>query len=721
MAVRFIKPFTQSLIIVLALAGVTSAAAQGNPTEQPSEAGSRAIAAGVWASADGRKVTYEASYFEPYQSVTAADMLRWVPGGAELIPSGPSGSSTEKRGFGSGGDQVLINGKRISGKSNDIGSALARIQATVVTRVEVIRGTTPGLDVRSEGTLVNIVLDGEVSGGAGSWQLHSGFYGEDPEYDGLFSYSNSSGRLNYLVSAQLGPYNRGNKIERYEEYRAAGGSTVTERRETRTYDINEELILNGSTNWSFDGGSLLNINARVADRERDIQEITESFVIGGDGTVTQPDLTRETGLDWELGGDLEQPLGIGILKTRLIYTRKDELESERVSLTSTDPGNVPEQSLIDTDSLATETIVRSSYSWTLANGQNLELGAEGAQNTLNKDVSLFAVEADGALTPVQLFNADSDVNEDRFEFFSTHFWQLRDSIALESALNVEYSKIAQEGLDVENSRTFTYVKPRFDLRWDVDGTNQFRASAERTVSQLDFADFVANFDGDNDQVVAGNPDLEPEKAWEYKFAYERRLADDNGVFEAQLFYNAIEDHIDNIRVTDTSSAAGNIGDAELYGLTLKGSLRLAGIGLEGAVVDVNLTVQDSETTDPFTGQPRKMSDKRRSEYGLNFRHDIAQWKLSYNVEASWNGKRYQNDINYRESTTSVNPNTNFNIQYRLTDRMVLWFDTRLVFDGHSRRYRDRYTGNVADGNLLRHEVRDQYYRREFILGMRGQF
>ena len=101
------------------------------------------IAAGVWASADGSTVTYEALFFEPYQAVTAADMLRWVPGGAALLPQQRRGGNQPvKRGFGSGGDQILINGKRISGKSNDIASAIQRIQADVVSRIEVIRGTS---------------------------------------------------------------------------------------------------------------------------------------------------------------------------------------------------------------------------------------------------------------------------------------------------------------------------------------------------------------------------------------------------------------------------------------------------------------------------------------------------------------------------------------------------------------------------------------------------
>lgn len=679
--------------------------------------------AAVWTSADGSTVTYEAAYFAKYQAVTAADLLRWVPGGAELIPdSGRRNDDQQKRGFGSSGDQVLINGKRLSGKSNDIGSALQRIQANVVERIEVIRGTTAGLDVRSEGILINIVLSEQISGGAGSWQVHSGFYGTDsPEFDALMSYSNSAGRLKYLVSANYGPYNRGNQIDRFETYRAPGTNAVTERRASSTPMIDAETAFNTSLGWDLDSGDILNVNARIADRTREENETTQVFVTDDPNTVILRDRSAEDGLEWELGGDYEKSIGSGTLATRAIYTRKDEDIAERVSLTSSDPGNVPTESAVQTGELRTEAIIRSSYSWALRNGQTLELGGEGAQNTLEKTVALFAVEPDGTLTPITLFNSNSDVNEDRFEFFSTHFWQVRDDLALESAVNFEYSKISQDGGDIDNARSFTYIKPRFDLTWDLDEVNQLRGTLDRTVSQLDFGDFVASFDNDNDQVDAGNPDLEPEKAWEYKLNYLHRLGSDKGVFEAQLFFIDIEDHIDNIRVTDTVSAAGNIGDAQRVGITLKSSLRLATIGIEGAVLDASYTLQDTDTTDPFSGSSRPMSGQNDQNYAINYRHDIPAWRFNYNIEIDWNGKNRANDINYRDLSESVNPRTHVGMQYRLTDRMVLWFDTRIVFDGHSRRMRDRYTGNVADGNLQRIEVRDQYFRREHIIGLRGQF
>lgn len=731
MHARFQQFIAKLTVAIICAAPLLSVAAPGDPGDPPtttpsdSESSERALAVGVWTSPDGATVTYEAEFFDTYTVVNAADMLRWVPGGAALLPDNNRrrrGNQPDKRGFGSGGDQVLINGKRISGKSNDISSAMQRIQASVVSKIEVIRGTSAGLDVRSEGTLINVVLSEEISGGSGSWQLHSGFYGESAEYDGLVSYSNTAGKLNYLVSAELGPYNRGGQEDRFEEFFAPGTDTLFEQREISKPELEQQLVLNSSGSWSFDNGDVLNLNARVADKEEEETETTIVTLIGDPVTENLLNRSIEDRFGWEVGGDLENRIGSdGALKTRVIYTNKTGDESEFVSLSSTIPGNVPSESLVLTDDEATEAIIRSSYSWPLTGTQNLELGLEGAQNTLKKNVLLFAVLPDGSLDPVDVFNSDSDVEENRYEFFSTHFWQLREDIALESGLNFEYSKIEQSGIDVNNARSFTYIKPRFDLRWDINDSTQFRSSLERTVSQLNFGDFVASFDSEDDQVDAGNPDLEPEKAWEWKFTYEKRLAEDAGVLEAQIYYNDIEDHIDKVAATNIISAPGNIGDAEHYGVQLKGSWRLAPIGLEGAVIDLTYNFQESETTDPFTGESRHMRFKPHDRYSVRFRHDLAEWKINYRIDIDWWGEREQHDIRYRDRSDSLSPNLNASLQYRLTDNLLLWFDSRFVVDSHQRRVRERYDGNIADDVLLRTEVRQQYRRSEYIVGLRGQF
>ena len=78
------------------------------------------LAAAIFISADVRAQTgtdapqvFDRSYFERYDVVTAEDMVRRVPGTAALLDA--LAVAQEERGFGSGGDQVLLNGKRFAG------------------------------------------------------------------------------------------------------------------------------------------------------------------------------------------------------------------------------------------------------------------------------------------------------------------------------------------------------------------------------------------------------------------------------------------------------------------------------------------------------------------------------------------------------------------------------------------------------------------------------
>src|SRR5688572_7534406 len=156
--------------------------------------------AGVTVTDAGNRVIYAPEYFTPYNVVTARDQLERIPGLQDVFDS-----DEDERGFGNNGSQILINGKRLSGKSNDIGSAMDRIQSRQVVRIEVIRGTVSGLDVRSQGRVVNIVLDGALVTGVGSWQLYGEDYSDSSWGGGTeVSYNGDIASLNYLFSAYGG-------------------------------------------------------------------------------------------------------------------------------------------------------------------------------------------------------------------------------------------------------------------------------------------------------------------------------------------------------------------------------------------------------------------------------------------------------------------------------------------------------------------------------------
>jgi len=169
------------------------------------------------------------------------------------------------------------------------------------------------------------------------------------------------------------------------------------------------------------------------------------------------------------------------------------------------------------------------------------------------------------------------------------------------------------------------------------------------------------------------------------------------------------------------SAPGNIGDAEVFGAFLRGSWRLAPIGMDGAVLDTEYRYQHSETTDPFTGEKRRMIRKPVHRYSIKFRHDLPDWKLNYAIDLVWFSERVETDISFYDRTESHTPRLNATAQYRLTDSLFVWLDARYLIDEKVRRVRERYDGNIADDVLLRTEVRNQYRRNAVIIGLRGQF
>ena len=92
---------------------------------------------------------FEPVYFERFSPQTAADMVRNIPGFS--LEDG-----REQRGFGQGGANVLINGRRVSGKSNGTIDALGRVAAASVIRIEIVDGaglSIPGLS----GQVANVV------------------------------------------------------------------------------------------------------------------------------------------------------------------------------------------------------------------------------------------------------------------------------------------------------------------------------------------------------------------------------------------------------------------------------------------------------------------------------------------------------------------------------------------------------------------------------------
>ena len=684
---------------------------------------------------DDSTITYPGAYFDQYNPFSVSDMLDRIPGitVARRGGNGGPGSSggSQRRGLGLGGDQVLINGRRITGKENEGNSQLSRIPANQVQYIEIIRGTSGDLDVRGGNQVINIVLLDTVSRSAMAYELNTD-HSHDGELKpgGKISFPGRNGAFDYLLRAESEP--RWEYRVGFEESSFADGTANDLIRRLSTRD-SQPLTLSTNLGYQFGDNDVAHFNAQFDNRDAPSKE--DRTII--DQTTTTPsatfefDKTDNSNDFWEIGGDYEHTFKNGARwKTLLIINEKEEDSTrERFEI---DGDERTKNLFLHNFNRYQERIARTSYAFGLTASQDLEMSIERAQTTLDSALNLGLLLAGGTvadgfggLSPVTRSNAT--VEEIRYETFAVHNWQINKRMSLESTLIIETSEISQSG-DVSKKRDFDFVRPKLDYRFDITPSLQFRASIEKDVSQLSFNDFTANVSsGDDDQdAVAGNPDLRQEQSWRYDLNLEYRFNNDNGVVSANVFYHDLEDVIDKVDVstaTTIQSANGNIGDGERYGLNLNGSMRLSFIDLPDILITAGVEVEDSSVTDPFLGIDRRLRRQARGNTNLSFRHDLTAQKLNY-------GFTYRREIPGNRKVFDIDKIESFEqdafvimfLEMQGWAGLTYRFEATNIHESERCRERSRYiNGTIATGMLSEIEDSCSHTGEKYAIKIRGTF
>ncbi len=682
---------------------------------------------------------YDAAYFAQFNLTNAEDMLRRIPGVSSILDAASGGAQGQGRGLGQSGEQILIGGKRMAAKSQGVAATLRRISAGNVERVELIRGTSG--EVASEGLLINIVLKPGVNlGGVGNFEIN---YRSDDmgweDWDGLISYANTWGRLSYVIGYEknlwtpLGTNPGGGTFDfskrlRDEVYYYPSGSISQQRRQKWNREHHKN-IFSANLTYDFESGDQARLNFLYQPhptKEIDITGVTRFSTAGVQTSRATEYHQRNTKRDvFEVGGELDKKVGPGSLSVIGIHNRLSTPVTDFRTTTEA-TGAFVENSRSDLDQVTTEDVVRASYAWPLRPNQNLTLGAEGARNTQDQDLSAFLdTNGDGRLDRIAIPTAHSIVREDRGEAFAIHNWKLSDALTLESSLSFELSRIKTNYPNIP-IKTYKFPKPRFDLRYTMTPSDRLRFKIERTISQLAFANFVPAYNAIDQRIDFGNPQIAPEKTWIFEGAYERRLKGDNGTLEARAYYNAVEDHIDRgpFGVTPGGqilSAPINIDKAKLYGLELKAGVRLSFIGLRNVQVNGRYLFQGSELIDPFTGRERKMKDPYEGGRTLGFRHDVTRLRASYGATLlDTKGPQLLSDIRNLEYF-SRGPRIELFVEKALVGNLTLRFEAYNLTRSHEYKRRYLYAVSQADGRLNRSEYYEEFRDRRFAIRLRGKF
>ena len=687
-------------------------------------------------------VVYAANYFAQWQPITALDMLDRIPGqGAAGGPSnnGPSSApgnpTAGGRGLGSGdGNQILTNGKRIAGKNNSASGQLDRIPATQVKEFQIIRGTSGELDVRGSGQIVNVILFEQLSSNSISYEASVERY-QDQNFrpGGTLSLSGQRGDLDYLFVTRSQPRYR---VSIGDEYSMLGDYSLNDLvLETRTVDQSvNELSMN--LGYELSDSSSLRMNALYATQNDPVkvERYTTNLRVTPNSLLSEREAIPSERDNWEIGGDYELNLGNGQRFKLLAIANQANRDSARERFEMFDDNTEEKNLYLGIATVTEEQIVRASYTFNVFEEQSLEFGLERAQTTLDSSLSLGGLveggtpsAAVGGLVPQTVSNANSAVEEIRYEPFAIHNWTLSPTLSLESTLLYESSEITQSG-DMNNQRDFSFVKPKVDLRYNPSTNLQLRGSIEKIVNQLSFDDFVAvNDETDNDSnTLEGNVDLRQQWQWRYTFNGEYRLPDDLGVLNAELFYAQHEDVIDRLDSSQSEdnlqSVNGNIGDGIEMGMNLSASVRATPLGMPNLLITTSLNLQDSEVTDPFLGIKRRFLNYQRGRFTLFFRHDIPELRTNWGMQYfdRVDGGMFRYDVDDIEFNVGE-PRVNLFAEYRDRKGVTYRFDAGALTNGSQCRQRRRFVGRTSANILEETERRCTTTGLELAFRVNGTF
>jgi outer membrane receptor for ferrienterochelin and colicins len=569
---------------------------------------------------NGRQI-YDAALFVQYSPQTANDMIGRIPGFNIT-------EASSDRGLGEATQNVLFNGQRISGKSNDARTVLGRTPASTVIRIEIADGAAlniPGLT----GQVANVVT--KTTGISGNFMYRSQIRKNvNPQYfSAEIGIAGKLGKGDFTLGLKNGD----------NSYRGGGtGIELTSSADGKLLYSNARInqfsgdtpTLSGSYSRKSEAGSVFNSNAELYySRERRRQ--TYARTTPGAADIFDLSTGKGDSKGFEVSADYEFALGGGKLKLVGLQSlsRTTDINGFRREFSD---GSTTTASIFDQIYKEGESVARAEYRWK-AGIADWQISAEGAYNFLDVQSDLLVLDGTGSFQPEALDNASSRVAEKRGQVIGSYGRPVTKNITLQTQLGAEYSQISQTGA---RGLTRQFVRPKglVSLAWKASPRLDISARFERKVGQLNFGDFVASVDLRDANDNAGNVRLVPPQSWLASLEFNRNLKA-AGSIKLKLEREWISDIIDQVAIEDADGsigeAPGNLDSASRWSAEVNATILLDPIGLKGMKFDLSGYLQRGRLRDQLFGFYRPINSERRYTYEVNFRHDIQGSPLAYGI------------------------------------------------------------------------------------------
>ena len=643
---------------------------------------------------DVARIAYGPEFFAAKRPVTAYDMVLLLPGFS--LEEGE-----EVRGYAGSGGNVLVNGRRPSTKVDTLADILQRIAAAGVARIELIRGA-PGVDMQGHTVLANVVL---TSAGADQAALTvqallygDGHTGKSAQFD----WSRRSGEVAAEASLVVAHLQNPQSGDGRRILVDATGGLISDAR-AQVAEPQDKDEASGALQVPALGG-LLRLKGSAlyfSDRLEEENHVVAGLLGPHENHRSSTFRTRQG----EASGDFQRNVFPGATLELIGIQTLEKLEDVGDAFLDFELDNTRVKVLQG------ESIGRASLEYVLSPLLTVRGGGEFDFNFLDGDETL---SIGGVPTPVPASHVR--VTERRSEGFVAAVWKPIAALSLDASARLEASRLAVTG-DVQSAKSFVFPKPRLVASWTFAGEDQLRLRLERTVSQLDFGDFVTSSTFDTQVVTAGNPRLEPERDWIAEAALEAHL---EGVVATATVSHAWLDKVIDDTPFEGLSSRGNIGRGRRETAAVELAAPLAAVGMAGGQLKASGTWKWSQVTDPTTGARRQITLDQPFSGSAILTNEAPRLKSSWRLDAVFGYRQPTfliDEIQHRRFETQVN----FQWEYKPSPAYAFDLQAQNLTGARRLRTREIFDGLRSTGRLDQIETYVIRNRPRLMISVRRGF
>lgn len=550
--------------------------------------------------------SFDPAFFADFAPRTALDMVARLPG--FTLQEG-----LVVRGLSGGGGNVFVDGARPATKDIGLEEVLRRIPAAYVRQIDIVDGSTMGVEAAGYPLVANVVLLAGASGSGVATLRAIGTTSGGTGASGQLSWQGQAAGFNLAAGAEYGTnnLNRLNGTQSLIRAQAQPGGEGSVAGPMAEWRSNRAAAVNLSIGRRF---GPLTTTAALSRRETPFRRnaLFSARPLDGAGPgFENTEVFAYTERADELSLSSEALLGAHKLKLVVLGSRT---ELDTVSEAGFRFVDRPDRgSSFVLDQQRDEWIGRGS--WGASFGKvDASMAIERAHNQLRARTMFDTVPALPAPTEER-----TDVRESRLTVEAGLVWTLDPRLNINAVLARETSTITVR-MPAPARNRYVFVRGRMAANLQPMKGLTVTAQFERTIGQLDFGDFVGAqqlFDG---SATVSNAELRPSQTNSLALAVDARPAF-GGALNLRVSRNLLRDVVETVPLGDGRQGVGNMPRATELVAELSMTIPLTSIW-RGTDLAVAGRWRQTRLTDPFNGQVRSLQGETGDPLQIELRRAV---------------------------------------------------------------------------------------------------